>query len=523
MNSDSGRTVSLWMNTSELPAEPTLSRDLRVDVAIVGGGMAGMATAYQLVKEGKTVAVLDDGPTAGGETSRTTAHLTFYNDDGLQKVEQRHGVEGLKLSTESHSAAVDLIEQNVAAENIECDFRRTEAYLFVSPNGFGYDFLEKELDAAHRIGLTDAHWAKRAPIPSFDTGKCLCYPRQATFHPTKYLAGLAKAIRRRGSYLFNHTRATEISADGKTAVVRTSTGAAVTAGAVIVATNTPINDRFAIHTKQAPYRTYVVAFRVPRGVYSYNLIWDTDDPYHYVRAHPKDDYDILIVGGEDHKTGQANDPDQRYLRLEQWARARFPEVQGVEYHWSGQVMDTIDYLAFIGRNPGDASNVYIATGDSGMGMTHSHVAAMLLTDLILGRPNPWTDVYDPSRVRAKAIGTWLQENLNVAAQYGDWVTPQPFKEESEIAPDMGAVITRGAHKVAVYRDMEGGLHECSAMCPHLWGVVAWNYAERTWDCPCHGSRFDPYGRVLNGPANEDLPPVGTTVPVPPADKVGATV
>lgn len=493
------------MNTSEFPAEPVLDQDLRVDVTIVGGGIAGLATAHQLTKEGKKVAVLDDGPTSGGETSRTTAHLTFYNDDGLQKVEARHGFEGLKKATESHSAAVDLIEANVTAEKIDCDFRRTEAYLFVSPNGYGYEFLEKELDAAHRIGLNDAHWVPRAPIPSFDTGKCLCYPRQGSFHPLKYLSGLSKAIRRRGSLIFNNTHVKKVTG-GDVATVETAYGATVMADAVVVATNTPVNDLVAIHTKQTAWRSYVIGFRLPRGVMPYSLIWDTDEPYHYVRAHPKDDYDILIVGGEDHKTGQANDPDQRYARLEQWARSRFPEVQGIEYRWSGQVMEPIDYLGYIGRNPMDAQNVFIATGDSGMGMTHSHVGAILLTDLICGRENPWTTLYDPSRVRLKALGTWASENLNVAAQYTDWITPQPFKEASEIAPDMGAVIQRGLHKVAVYRDKEGQLHECSAVCPHLLGVVAWNYLEHTWDCPCHGSRFDPTGRVINGPANSDLPP-----------------
>jgi nitrite reductase/ring-hydroxylating ferredoxin subunit len=214
--------------------------------------------------------------------------------------------------------------------------------------------------------------------------------------------------------------------------------------------------------------------------------------------------DLLIIGGEDHKTGQAQDGEQRFARLEAWARERFPMLQGIEFRWSGQVMETVDGLAFIGRNPLDAPNVFIATGDSGMGMTHGTIAGLLLTELIQGRPHRWAPLYDPSRKPLRAARELLKEDLNMALQYMDWVTPGELGSVEQVRPDSGAILRRGLTKVAVYRDAQSKLHERSAVCPHLGCIVRWNESEKTWDCPCHGSRFDQFGQVMNGPANRDL-------------------
>jgi Rieske Fe-S protein len=267
----------------------------------------------------------------------------------------------------------------------------------------------------------------------------------------------------------------------------------------------PVNDRVAIHTKQAPYMTYVIGATVPRDAVPRALYWDTHDPYHYVRVQAADaDHDLLIIGGEDHKTGQANDTDLRHERLETWARVRFPMIEDVAYRWAGQVMETLDGLAFIGRNPLDADNVYIATGDSGMGMTHGTIAGMLLTDLINGDRNPWTELYDPSRKPLGAVREFAREAVNMVAQYADWVSPGERLDEEHILPDSGAVLRRGLKKVALYRDEQGRMHEYSAVCPHLGCIVRWNPTEKTWDCPCHGSRFTRQGQVINGPSNDDL-------------------
>jgi Rieske Fe-S protein len=266
-----------------------------------------------------------------------------------------------------------------------------------------------------------------------------------------------------------------------------------------------------IHTKQAPYTTYVVGLAVPSGAITHALFWDTaetpgSDSYHYVRLHPAGDHDVLIVGGADHKTGQTKDFERRFDELEAWARTRFPDAGPVEYRWSGQVMEPVDLMAFIGRNPADEENVYVSTGDSGNGITHGAIAGMLISDFVTGTDNAWAKLYDPSRKTAKAVPEFLHENLNVLAQMSDYVTRGDKDSPDNISSGHGAVIREGLAKVAVYRDEGGSVHRFSAVCPHLKCIVHWNSTERTWDCPCHGSRFDALGTVITGPANSNLAP-----------------
>jgi glycine/D-amino acid oxidase-like deaminating enzyme/nitrite reductase/ring-hydroxylating ferredoxin subunit len=504
--SGSGATESVWLAGSELPARTRLEGNAKADVCVIGAGITGLTTAYLIARAGRRVIVLEDGRIGSGETSRTTAHLVTALDDRYSELARLHGDEGARLAAESHAAAIDQIEKIVAEERIECDFVRLDGYLFVPP-GDAVSILDEELAAARNAGVAGVTKIDRAPLPSFDTGPCLRFPRQAQFHPLKYLASLAKAFEARGGRICTGTHAKQITG-GRDASVRTTGGAAVSAGSIVVATNTPVNDIVTIHTKQAAYRTFVVGLPVAAGSVPRALYWDTPDPYHYVRLAGRDDRgaEILIVGGEDHKTGQADDAEQRFSRLEAWARERFP-ISGPRAHaWSGQIMEPVDSLAFIGRNPGDADNVFIATGDSGNGMTHGTIAGMLITDLILGKKNPWASLYDPSRITIKAVPDFAKENLNVAAQYADLVTGGEIASVEQLPRDSGAIMRRGIQKVAVYRDAQGVVHERSAVCTHLGCIVQWNHTEKTWDCPCHGSRFAPLGEVLNGPAIKGLAP-----------------
>ncbi len=495
---------SVWQASSPLPVFPPLAADTRVDVAIVGAGIAGMTTAHLLAEAGKKVAVFDDGPIADGMTAVTTAHLVSAIDDRFVEMERLHGERGSRLAAESHAAAVDRVESIIATHRIDCDFERLDGWLFQPPGADPAD-LDRELAAARRAGLPVEKHA-RAPIPEFDTGPCLRFARQGQFHPLRYLAGLAHAIVRNGGVIHNHTHVDHIEGGSPARIV--AGGHTVTASAVVVATNAPVNNRVALHTKQAPYMTYVIAAVVPPGAVTRALYWDTADPYHYVRlcAHP-DGSQLLVVGGEDHKTGQADDTLERHERLERWGRERFPQMQQIAFRWAGQVMETIDGLAFIGRNPLDADNVYVVTGDSGMGMTHGTIAGMLISDLVLGRPNPWETLYDPSRKTLRAAGTFAREALNMAAQYVDWVKPADVASVAEVQSGCGATMQHGLSKQAVYRDPNGAVHRFSAVCPHLGCIVHWNAAEHTFDCPCHGSRFDSLGKVVNGPANRDLTPL----------------
>lgn len=511
----SAKSTSVWIATAEMPGSMPLSANVETDVCIVGAGIAGLTTGYLLSKAGKRVVILDDGPLASGMTQVTTAHLSNAIDDRFVEIERWHGEEGARLTAESHAAAIDCIESVSDDLKISCDFQRLDGYLFLAP-GDEKELLEKELAAAHRAGVTGAEMVAHLPLNSFDPGSAIRFPNQARVHPLKYLAAVAESIRMQGGQIFtdSHADSIEGGAIGQVKVGKHT----VSAKAIVIATNSPINDLVAIHTKQAPYMTYVIGARVPRGTVADALYWDTQEHYHYVRLQPMkgddksnvtdDDYDLLIVGGEDHKSGQANDTETRHGNLERWARERFPSIEKIEFVWGGQFMETMDGLAFIGRNPMDKDNVFIVTGDSGMGITHGTIAGLLLTDLIVGRDNPWEKLYDPSRKTLRAAGRFVKENVNVVGQYADWLTGGEVNSVDDIEFGCGAVLRRGLTKVAVYRDEQGHATELSAVCPHLKCIIHWNGAESTWDCPCHGSRFRPEGEVINGPANANLSPAG---------------
>jgi glycine/D-amino acid oxidase-like deaminating enzyme/nitrite reductase/ring-hydroxylating ferredoxin subunit len=490
-----------------LPTTEPLRADVQAGVCVIGAGIAGLTTAYLLGREGKSVVVLDDGPIGGGETSRTTAHLACRIDDGLAELEEVLGLDAARLAVQSHSAAIDRMERIADEEGIDCDFVRLDAWLFLG-EGQPVEKLDREFEAARRAGLAVQRHG-RAPVPDLDVGPALCFARQGQFHAMKYLAGLAAAAQRHGVRIFTGTRAKQ-SQGGSDAHVQTEAGPVVRTGAIVVATNSPINDVVTMHTKLAPYRTYVVAASVPEDYAPQALYWDMLDPYHYVRLQRMEvdgrRQPMMVVGGEDHKTGQAQDMDDRYGKLEEWMRQRWSKAGPVQFRWSGQVLETLDGLGYIGRNPGDEANVFIATGDSGMGMTHGTIAGLLIGDLAGGRGNPWEALYDPSRKSPRAIRDYLAENLNVARQYADYVTGGDVRSVDEIQPGQGAILRRGLGKVAVYRDEQGQLHEFSAVCPHVGCIVQWNPGERTWDCPCHGSRFTALGQAVNGPTYKNLDP-----------------
>jgi glycine/D-amino acid oxidase-like deaminating enzyme/nitrite reductase/ring-hydroxylating ferredoxin subunit len=507
------KSTSVWIDTAHRPVTSPLTRDAAADVCVVGAGLAGLTTAYLLARDGASVVVIDAGSVGNGQTAVTTAHLSSVIDDTFKEILRLHGPDGARLAYQSHASAIDMIERICASEHVDCRFERLDGYLFLGRKD-KESALDEELEAARAAGARVTRMAQ-APVTGFSSGPCLRFPAQAQFHPLKYLSGLATAIQRRGGHIYSDTAASEVIG-GDRACVRSAAGHAIRAASIVIATNSPFNDLVAIHTKQAPYHTYAIGTRVKPGAVTRALYWDTEDPYHYVRLHNtsngelggdnSEPVDILIAGGEDHKAGQAQDAEARFANLEAWMRERFPSAGAVEFRWSGQVMETVDGLGYIGRNPLDADNVYVITGDSGMGMTHGTIGGMLIADLILERENPWIELYDPARVRSGAVVEWVKENLNVALQYKDWVTPGDVSSIDQITPNNGAVVVEAGRKIAVYRDERGTLHRRSAVCPHLGCIVAWNPSASTWDCPCHGSRFDKFGGVFNGPSPRDLDP-----------------
>jgi len=497
-------STSIWKATQPMPSYPPLTENLETDVCVIGSGMAGLTTAYLLSQEGKKVILLEAGDVCSGETSRTTAHFAVP-DDGFFEIENMFGADSSRLVADSFGQATSLVESICKEENIDCDFVRLNGYLFSqTPNS--EPNLDKEYDAAVRAGVT-VRKLDRVPDLSFDTGSCLEFADQAQFHPLRYLAGLCKSIERNGGKIFTHSRALDIKSPTGDKLVITAEHS-VQAKAVVVATNTPFNDWVVMHTKQAGYMTYVVALQVPKDSVPRILLWETNDPYMYVRlTEPKENadlFDLLLVGGQDHKVGQDIHPEHRYNELEQWARQRYPMAGAVEYRWSGEVMEPADGVAFLGKNPMDADDIYIITGDSGNGMSHCTVGAILITDLIMGRKNAWEELYDPARKATEGITKFTKELANTLAQYADWVTPAEVDSVEQIAPGEGALVRNGLKKMAVYRDESGKVHARSAICPHLGCMVSFNSAEKSWDCPCHGSRFGICGDVLHGPANTPL-------------------
>jgi glycine/D-amino acid oxidase-like deaminating enzyme/nitrite reductase/ring-hydroxylating ferredoxin subunit len=495
-------SVPVWRNTAT--AWPVQTLPGSTSVCVIGAGIAGLTTAYLLRRAGADVLLVDAVAPGAGETGRTTAHFAAVLDDRFSRLERRFGIEKTALAASSHRRAIDRVEATIAEEAIDCDFERVDGFL-MSSNDEQRELLAAEADAAPRAGLTEMQ-----SVPSLLDDLCafegpgLRFPGQAQLHIGKYIDGLGQAFLRAGGRLMTNTRVVAVEG-GRDASVETHTGARVRAEHIVVATNTPFVDRVTMHTKQYAYRTYVVGFEIEKDQFASRLIWDLEDPYHYVRRVRGSTHDVLIVGGEDHKTGQANDAGARYEKLERWARVFFRGLGAVRHRWSGQFLEPADGLAFIGRNPGDDANVYIATGDSGQGMTHGTIAGMLLSDLIAGRTNPFEELYDPARNVLRAAGTFLAENANfVGHMVKDWAKPAEVRSRDEIPRGHGAIVRSGVAPVAAYRDADGVLHERSAICTHLGCVVQWNGGERSWDCPCHGSRFAIDGRVLNGPAGKPL-------------------
>jgi glycine/D-amino acid oxidase-like deaminating enzyme/nitrite reductase/ring-hydroxylating ferredoxin subunit len=507
MKAPDGLTTSIWYDKVIVPHYPALpAKPVRCDVCVVGAGIAGLTAAYLLAQAGKSVVVLDEGPIGGGQTGRTSAHLASAIDDRFVEVERLHGEQVSRLAYQSHAAAIDKIEEIAQKEKIKCDFHRLNGLLFALPND-SKNLLHDELAAAKRAGFSDIELLVDYSIAGWEHVPCLRFGEQARFHPLKYLVGLAKAFTKLKGRIFIGSRVIDVQgSDPKKksrAKAKSSGRPAVEADAIIVSTNTPapINDWIGIYLKQASYRSYVVALKIPPGSVEDALYWDTADPYHYVRL----EKNALIVGGEDHKTGQYPKNTDPFANLESWAKEKFPMVGKVLARWSGQVQEPADYLGYAGKAPTSGENVYVITGDSGMGLTHGTLGAMLISDLIQGRENPWTEIYDPTRLK---IDTDLvSENANTIMQYTQLLSGGDVADVQGIAPGEGAVIRRGLHKIAVYKHANGKTTEHSAICPHLKCVVHWNPTEKTWDCPCHGSRFSCDGKVLMGPAVNNLPSI----------------
>jgi glycine/D-amino acid oxidase-like deaminating enzyme/nitrite reductase/ring-hydroxylating ferredoxin subunit len=494
---------TLWQATSELPSFTPLDRAFEVDAVVVGAGIAGVTAALLLRRAGKRVVVLEARRVGGGETGHTTAHLTELLDARYHALESGFGREGALRAAESARAAIARVEafaDELGADR--CGFARVPAYL-VARDEAQRDELESEAESLRRVGA-DVAWADGIPYP-LDALAALRVERQAQIHPLVLLEGLVARLVEAGGRIHEETRALEI-VDGAPCRVVTDRGE-MRARHVLVTTNHPVSSRLALHTKIAPYRTYAVALGpIDPSRFPPALVFDLEDPYHYVRTQGTRDGTFLVVGGEDHKVGHDDDTRVRFALLEAFARGLAPDVP-VRHRWSGQVIEPADGLPFIGRSPG-AERVLVATGFSGTGITFGTLSGMILSDAVLGVPNAFADLYDARRVKPLAQARrFVAENADVAARLAkDRIDRGETSSVADVPPGEGRLVRSGGKMLAVSRDPDGTVHARSAVCPHLGCHVQWNRAERSWDCPCHGSRYDAAGAVLNGPTTKPLEP-----------------
>jgi glycine/D-amino acid oxidase-like deaminating enzyme/nitrite reductase/ring-hydroxylating ferredoxin subunit len=488
-----------WWNTTATTRFLPLTGPLYVDVAVIGAGITGLTAALQLGRAGKSVAVLELSTVGAGSTGDSTGHLTSSLDSSYEALISHFDEAGARIAAQSSMEAIEFIERTVAELAIQCDFSRVPGFRF-SQSLAGAAMLEREAVLTGRLGLTTS-FSREAPIPIAVTG-ALRFENQAQFDAPRYCQALAAALPLYGGAVYGDTIVESVK-ERPPCVVRAG-GHVVTAGAVVIATHTPLNRVLPLQEHLSPYISYTMAFALGDGAFPEGLFWDTEEPYHYIRRVRDKDRELLLVGGEDHGTGKNPETEKNFEALEAYARRNF-NVQSIEYHGSGEVFASRDGLPYIGDLPGMTS-VQIATGFSGTGLTFGAVAGMLMADIILGRPNAWRELYRPARVIPIAVPN---EPAHSKVKAGSQRVMSRLKSSlhggsPEVALGEGRIVEIDGEKVAVHRDDRGALHAFSASCTHMGCTVQWNGAAKSWDCPCHGGRYRPTGEVLCAPPTQAL-------------------
>jgi glycine/D-amino acid oxidase-like deaminating enzyme/nitrite reductase/ring-hydroxylating ferredoxin subunit len=494
---------SYWIASTDAPAFPRLDGDVSVDVAVIGAGITGITTATLLKRAGKTVALVESKRILHGATGYTTAKLTAGHNVIYTHLERHFGAEGARLYAAANQTAVETVARMAAEEGIDCDLERTRNFVY-SESDDEVETLRDEADAARRAGLP-ASFARETELP-FPVAGAVVLEEQAQFHPRKFLLPLARALPSDGSHVFELTRARGVR-EGEPCLVETGVGS-VRARTVVLATQLPILDRGLFFAKAHPKRSHVLAARVPADQAVAGMYISTEDPTHSVRSARDGDGRLLVIGGEGHKTGQEPRTDAREERLAAWARERFA-IEDFAYRWATQDFYSVDRVPYVGRLHRGLARILVATGFGGWGMSNGIAAAHLLADLVLGRENAAAPLYDAKRLKPLASAVrFTKENANVATHWlGDRARAATADADlAGLAPGEGRVVRRNGELIGVRRDAAGALRAVSAVCTHLGCIVAWNPAEESWDCPCHGSRFAADGTAIQGPAVDDLGP-----------------
>lgn len=499
MDNLSDLPVSYWIDSTKKKSFKQQNRNLKTDIAILGGGIVGITTAFLLNKEGINSLVIEARKILEGTTGHTTAKITSQHRLIYDYLINKFGKERAKQYADANQSAIELINNTVTNNNIDCNFIRKPSYVYTESDAFIKN-IEKETKSAKDLGLP-AEYVTDTSLP-FQVKCAVKFNNQAQFHPLKFLVHLANKIQNNGCEIFEKTRVMKIEGNSPYTII-TDMGN-ITAKKVVVATHYPIFDKPGLYfSRLYASRSYVLGMRtkekLPDGMYI-----SADNPVHSFRTQPVNNDTMLLLGGEGHKTGQGDNTIFHYKRLEDYAK-RIYSIESLDYYWSTQDCITVDGVPYIGRITPGSENLFTATGFNKWGMTNGTAAAMILRDMILEQNNPWLEVFSPSRFKVFAsTGEFIKQNINVASEFIGGKLNVPDSISGQLEKGEGKVLTIQQKKLAVYKDEKGILHITEPSCTHLGCQIKWNHAEKTWDCPCHGSRFTFDGEVIQGPAVKKL-------------------
>ncbi len=495
-----GANSSLWQkNMMDYETSTHNISKRKFDVIIAGGGVTGITTALELQKAGKSCLLLEAQSLCFGTTGGTTAHLNSFFDTSYDQIKSDFGEDAIHLVVNATTRALDLYRQNIEEYNIDCGYEHKDGYLY-SRDHKQTAQLNKIYEASVQAGA-DVAYTDRIPVP-VDFQRAIVYRDQAQVHPTKYVFALARAFEDAGGLILQQCRLEDAVEVDDMVTANTSLGV-FQASFLIYATHIPPHINL-LHFRCAPYRSYAMAVKL-NGDYPDGLCYDMYDPYHYYRTQEINGEKFFIVGGEDHKTGHEQNTEACFRKLEAHVREFF-DVKEVSHKWSSQYFEPSDGLAYIGLLPGSKGNILVGTGFSGNGMTYSHIAALLFNDLIHKKENAWAALFSPNRLKPIAgFAEFIKENADVVTQFfGKRINTEKIAELSEMAPGEGRLVKFEGKRLAIYKDEKGKIYALNPVCTHAKCIVDWNQSEKSWDCPCHGARYNVDGTVITGPAHKAL-------------------
>lgn len=490
---------SYWLASTESDDYPQLSEDIKTEVAIIGGGMTGILCAYFLQKKGIESVILEARKIVSGTTAHTTAKITSQHGLIYEKIKTQRGPEIAKQYAEANESAIAEFKKIIDENNIECGFSEQPAYIYTQSEE-KIQKMQDELKTVEELGIK-ASYEEEIPF-SIPIKAAIRFDAQAQFHPRKFLLPIAKKISKSNVRIFEKTRAVGLEEGDEYSII-TDQGKKVTARKVIISSHYPFYNKAAMYFSRIyAERAYIVAIKAnekyPGGMYI-----NAEEPSRSLRGHICDDEELILVVGENHKTGQGNDLVRHYHALIDFAAKLFT-IKDIPYRWSAQDCMTLDGVPYVGRYKADTPNLYVATGFEKWGMTNSMASALILSDMILGIENPWQEAYNPSRQNIMgAVKNFVVENADVAKHLiKGKISSLP--ENIDLKPGEGKVFKSDGERIGAFRDDSGRLHLVNTTCTHMGCELNWNSAENSWDCPCHGSRFTCSGSIIEGPAVEPL-------------------